>query len=139
MNEKDIIRKGNLNKRNQENCNIIDNLLVDKNIIEIKKKYHEELKDYDYISSLSWFSSLELKGSMRYVNKYDHELRYGGLLIKIVNNNNKWIAKIKKPDNKIYNVSYNNNYIFYNNTRTNLIDWAECFISNVDKDLYIIN
>ncbi len=138
MNEIDIIRKGKLNKRTQENSNIIDNLLFDKNIYNIKKKYKEELKGYDYINTISWFSTLELKGSMRYVNKYDNELRFGGLLIKITNKNNKWIAKIKKSDNKIYNVSYDNNYIFYNNMKTNLRDWAQCFISDIEKDKYNI-
>jgi hypothetical protein len=138
MNEIDIIKKGRLNKRNQEISNIIDNLLFDKNIYDIQLEYKEELKGYDYINTLSWFSTLELKGSMRYINKYDKKLRYGGLLIKIINKNNKWIAKIKKSDNKIYNVSYNNNYIFYNNTRTNLRDWAQCFISDIEKDKYDI-
>jgi hypothetical protein len=48
---------------------------------ENAKKY--ELEDYKYIQSINDFSVLPLAGSLRYINKYTQEIRYGGLLIKI--------------------------------------------------------
>lgn len=140
MNEKDYLKQGKINERNIEIFNMIDNLIPDSNIDKLRELYKSELSGFEYIDSLSWFSSLELKGSLRYINKYDKKLRYGGLLIKIYQNNNKWIGIIKKINNKKYYISFDNNYIFYINTASgNLRDWAECFISDIDNDMYNIH
>jgi hypothetical protein len=99
---------------------------------------NSELKEYKFIDSVEMFSILKLKGSMKYVNKYDKKLRSGGLLIKIYKkeNNQQWYAVIKKADKKYY-VSYNSNYIFYIESRQDLfVDWASCFISDYNKGLY---
>ena len=99
-----------------------------------------ELKDYKYIESVEMFSILKLKGSMKYVNKYDKKLRSGGLLIKIYKkqSDQNWYAIILK-ENKKYYVSYNSNYIFYiENKNDLLVDWASCFLSDYEKGLYEI-
>ena len=99
---------------------------------------NSDLKEYKFIDSVEMFSILKLKGSMKYVNKYDKKLRSGGLLIKIYKkeNNQQWYAVIKKADKKYY-VSYNSNYIFYIESRQDLfVDWASCFISDYNKGLY---
>ena len=99
---------------------------------------NSELKEYKFIDSVEMFSILKLKGSMKYVNKYDKKLRSGGLLIKIYKKeyNQQWYAVIKKADKKYY-VSYNSNYIFYIESRQDLfVDWASCFISDYNKGLY---
>jgi hypothetical protein len=99
---------------------------------------NSELKEYKFIDSVEMFSILKLKGSMKYVNKYDKKLRSGGLLIKIYKkeNNQQWYAVIKKGDKKYY-ISYNSNYIFYIESRQDLfVDWASCFISDYNKGLY---
>jgi hypothetical protein len=101
---------------------------------------NSDLKGYKFIDSVELFSLLKLKGSMKYVNKYDNKLRSGGLLTKIYKKENtqNWYAVIKKCNKKYY-ISYNSNYIFYIETRSDLLlDWASCFISDYDKGLYEI-
>ena len=71
-----------------------------------------ELKDYTYVDNVGTFSILVLKGSMKYINKYDLNLRSGGLVTKIYSKDNKWYAVIKKMNKNFY-VSFDNNYIFY--------------------------
>lgn len=116
----------------------VDNIIPNDYINIIIKKYKKELLDYTYIDSIAMFSTLKLKGSMRYINKYDKKLRLGGLLVKIYQKNGKWIGVIKQHDKKYY-ISFDSNYIFYLDTKQELVrDWAECFISNCDKGLYEI-
>jgi cyclopropane fatty-acyl-phospholipid synthase-like methyltransferase len=55
---------------------------VDKNILKdpidnLMKQYSFELQDYDYIDSVELFSILTLKGSMKYINRYDKKIRTG--------------------------------------------------------------
>jgi len=93
----------------------VNNNIINYNLQNILELYKEELKDYKYIDNVKDFSELNLKGSIRYINIYDHKIRYGGLLIKI----------------------YNNNYIFYLDCKNNLIrNWADLFISNYNNGLY---
>jgi hypothetical protein len=66
----------------EKRLNDINNY-VDDNILNIihllKKKYFNELEDYDYIENIIDFSLLPLRGSLKYINKYDGNLRSGGL------------------------------------------------------------
>jgi hypothetical protein len=136
MNDKELLMKGKLNPRETEISNLIDMLIPDNNIKHLILTYKSELEGYDYIDTLSWFSTLELKGSMRYINKYDKKIRYGGLLIKIYNKSGKWIAIIKQNTKKYY-ISFDKNYIFYNKANK-LLDWANCFLTDIDKGVYDI-
>ena len=44
---------------------------------------------------------------------------------------------IIKPDRTKYYVSFNNNYIYYmKSSQDRFDDWANVFVSNVDKGLY---
>ena len=100
-------------------------------------KYHNELEDYTHIDSLSEFSVLPLKGSMRYINKYSKEIRFGGLLIKIYEKYGNYFAILKKINGKKYHVSFNNNFIFYKkNSNDNFRDSLKYFIADYDKGLY---
>ena len=95
---------------------------------------------YDQINLLEEFSLLTLRGSMRYVNKYDKKLRTGGLLVKIYKNeqNKKWYGVILKSK-KMYYVSFDSNYIFYMASQDELLSESlKCFISDCDKGLYEI-
>ncbi len=104
---------------------------------DLLKKYKDELKGYEYIKDLTDFALLPLKGSMRYINKYDKELRFGGLLIKIYERYGNYYALLKKSNGKIYNISYNNNFIFYmKNNDDKFRDDLKCFISDFEKGLY---
>lgn len=109
------------------------------NLDFLLKKYKEELIGYKYIESLDEFTTLSLKGNIRYINKYDNKLRMGGLLVKIYNDNNSWNAVILQP-NKKYCVSFSSNYIFYQISKDEQFrKWAQCFVSDVDKGIYDIN
>ena len=138
MLDKKII-KDKLNDRLKEIDKLVDELLPNDSINKLIKKYSDELKDYEYIDTVELFSTLSLRGSMKYINKYDKELRTGGLLVKIFKKDGSWYAIIKKISGKKYYISFNSNYIFYlENCKNGLRSWAQCFISDVDKDKYII-
>ena len=60
-------------------------------------------------------------------------------LIKIINDNNSWYAMILQPNKKYY-VSFSSNYIFYQVSKDEQFrKWAECFITDVDKNMYDID
>jgi cyclopropane fatty-acyl-phospholipid synthase-like methyltransferase len=126
------------NKRLTEIDTLVDNILKNNKKNDIFKKYESELQDFDYIDSLEKFSLLTLRGTMKYVNKYDKKLRSGGLLAKIINQNNKWYALIKQG-NKFYKISYKSNYIFYIPEKSDLVrNFADLFITELEKGNYEI-
>jgi len=117
--------------------NLVDDIVKNDIIYDIKTKYNEELDEYEYIDTIQKFSLLSLKGSLKYVNKYDGKLRYGGLLIKIYFYNNKYYALIKKNNGKKYKISFNSNYIFYLKNKNDILKkYLECFISDYNNGLY---
>ena len=125
-----------MNSRLKEIDMMVDNMIPNDYINILIKKY--KLEDYDYIKTVEEFSVLRLRGSMKYINKVDKKLRNGGLLIKIFQQNGKWIAVIKQY-NKNYYISFDANYIFYVNCKQELVrDWAECFVTECEKGLYSI-
>lgn len=122
-------------KRLEENNIMIDNNIRD-NFNIIIEKYAKELSSYTFIDNVTDFSLLTLKGSMRYINKYDKKLRYGGLLIKIYEKDNKYFAMIKRNKN-IYNVSFDGNLIFYiKNKDEHFKDNLKYFINQVESNQY---
>lgn len=97
---------------------LVDALFPNDSINLLIQKYSDELTDYKYIDNVGDFSLLPLRGTIRYINKYSKEIRFGGLLIKIYQKENKnWYAILKKFDGKKYHVSFNSNYIFYCETK----------------------
>jgi hypothetical protein len=138
MIDKQLIKAG-LNQRLRYIDDFIDDNIKNDSIDELIKKYKNELQDYEYIDSEGLFSTLTLKGSMKYINRYDKELRTGGLLIKIYQKDSKWYAIIKSPIGKKFYVSFNANYIFYVESKPSLIrSWANVFVSEIDKGTYDI-
>ena len=128
-----------INDRLKEIYNTIDRDCENISINDIINKYNIELKDYTYIESEDEFINLKLKGAMRYVNKYDGNLRYGGLVIKIYKKLNNTYAIIKKISGQTYTIGFNNNHIFYMDNKNNMMcDWLKCFISDVDAGKYIL-
>lgn len=112
----------------------VDNNIINDPINDLINKYSYELQDYDYIDSEILFSLLTLKGSMKYINRYDKKIRTGGLLIKIYQKNNQWYGIIKSAIGKKFYISFNLNYIFYTESKPSLIrSWAEYFVSEIDN------
>ena len=112
MIDKKIIKKG-LNDRLKEIDEMVDKLKPNDTINDIIDEYSEELQHFHYIDSVELFSTLPLKGVMRYVSRYDRKLRYGGLLVKIYQKDGDWYGVIKQKSNKKYYVSFKSNYVFY--------------------------
>ncbi len=131
--------KSTLNSRLKNIDEYVDNNILKDPIDDLIKKYSYDLQDYDYIDSEALFSTLTLKGSMKYINRYDKKIRTGGLLIKIYQKNYQWYAIIKSAIGKKFYISFNLNYIFYTESKPTLIrSWAEFFVSEVDNGLYNI-
>jgi hypothetical protein len=138
MIDKTIINYG-LNQRLKNIDDYVNSNILDDPINNLINKYSFELQDYEYIDSEALFSTLSLKGSMKYINRYDKKIRTGGLLIKVYQRKNQWYAIIKSPIGKNFYVSFNLNYIFYTESKPTLIrSWAEYFVSEVDKGTYNI-
>jgi hypothetical protein len=132
------ILKSHLSDRLKEIDAYVDNAIQNDYINVLIKKYSSELKYYKYIETVEEFSLLHLKGAMRYINKYDKKLRFGGLLIKIYKkqNNGKWYAIIKKQDKKYY-VSFDANYIFYLTSQDDIMrDSLMCFMTEYENGIY---
>jgi hypothetical protein len=146
MSKKNILKtdieraiKYNLNPRVKEINELVDNFIPNDFMKTLIATYKSELEDYDLIDSVELFSTLPLKGSLRYINKYDKQLRYGGLLIKIYQENGQWIGVIKKPNNKKYYVKYDLNHVFYlKNKNDNMRKFAELFITDIENGDYEI-
>ena len=139
MVDKNILKQS-LNDRLKEIDDFVDSFLPNTPIKNILTKYKSELYDYEYIESIDMFSILSLKGSLKYVNKYDGKLRSGGLLVKIYKKeNNKWIAIIKQIDGKKYYISFDSNYIFYKKTKSEeRIDLFKLFLTDLESGEYDI-
>ena len=134
------ILKANLSDRLKEIDEYVDNIKPNDYINEIIKEFKSDLTHFKYIETVEEFSILTLRGSMRYINKYDKKLRTGGLLVKIYKNeqNKKWYGVIMKSK-KMYYVSFDSNYIFYMASQDELLSESlKCFISDFDKGLYEI-
>ncbi len=138
MVDKTVIKK-NLNNRLKEIDELVDNLVPYDSINDLIKKYKNDLTDYSYIDSVELFSTLRLRGSIKYINRFDKKLRSGGLLIKIYQKNDKWIGVIKQFSGKKYYINFHSNYIFYLENSSDMVhDISKCFISNLESGLYEI-
>jgi len=125
-----------MNPRLAEIDKIVDSYFPNDKLNEVLNTYQHELGDYDYIDTVEKFSLLRLCGKMRYISKYDKKLRTGGLLVKIFQQNGKWTGIIKQYNKKYY-VSFDNNYIFYIDSKAGLLKkWANIFVTDVEKGLY---
>ena len=136
MVDKNILKQS-LNDRLKEIDEFVDNFLPNNPIKNIMNKYSNELKEFEYIESLDMFSTLSLKGSFKYVNKFDGNLRSGGMLIKIYQKEGKWYGAIKNIKGQKFYVSFDANYIFYRKTNyEERVDLLKVFMSDVDAGMY---
>jgi hypothetical protein len=136
MVDKNILKQ-TLNDRLKEIDEFVDNFLPNNPIKNIMNKYKSKLDGFEYIESVDMFSTLSLKGSFKYVNKFDGNLRSGGMLMKIYQKDNKWYAAIKNIKGQKYYVSFDTNYIFYRKTNyEERVDLLKVFLSDVDAGIY---
>jgi len=79
-------------------------------IKEIKKKYKEDLKDFDYINNPKILLDAKKK-FIRYVG-FDNKINYGGFLLKVEKLDNKFYIYLINKNKKIWNIDFNRYYVF---------------------------
>ena len=114
-----------------------DNKIYEKkniNIQEIKNIYKKELSSYEFIEDIEYFiSNCKNGGYIRYVDM-NNKLKWGGILLKIKEDEKKNIINniilvLKNKDNKIYEINWRTNYIFYKKHKTSNDNLLDLFIS----------
>jgi hypothetical protein len=89
-----------------------DEVNIDKIISIIKKKYKEELKDFEYVDKPKKLLNIKKK-YIRYVD-YNYKIYYGGFLFKTEKIGNKIYLYLVNKDKKIWFIDCNRYYIFIN-------------------------
>ena len=102
---------------------------LNKKIYKWKSEYEKELEDYIFIESESDLKSIAKKGGyIRYFNAND-ELRYGGFLVNIFEDNEITKITLMNTMGKRWVVSWTRNYIFYKKHTTANDKLRKIFIS----------
>lgn len=79
-------------------------------IKEIKKKYKEELKNFEYVNNPKILLNAKKK-FIRYVG-FDNKINYGGFLFKIEKVGSNFYIYLINKNRKIWNIDFNRYYIF---------------------------
>jgi hypothetical protein len=102
---------------------------LNKKIYKWKSEYEKELEDYIFIESEVDLKSTAKKGGyIRYFNAND-ELRYGGFLVNIFEDNEITKITLMNTMGKRWVVSWTRNYIFYKKHTTANDKLRKIFIS----------
>jgi hypothetical protein len=107
---------------------------INKKIKEFRTKYKKELEDYTYVYDTSNLYQLKVGGYIRYFN-FNDEFRWGGILIKVYRDNkrDRDLMIIRNKNYNRYVVSFNNNYVFYKNHKTQSDNYRKLFLSFLDN------
>lgn len=107
---------------------------INKKIKEFRTKYKKELEDYTYVYDTSNLYQLKVGGYIRYFN-FNDEFRWGGILIKVYRDNkrDRDLMIIRNKNYNRYIVSFNNNYVFYKNHKTQSDNYRKLFLSFLDN------
>tara|TARA_A100001015_G_scaffold123358_1_gene136722 strand:- start:614 stop:1030 length:417 start_codon:yes stop_codon:yes gene_type:complete len=100
----------------------------------LKKKFKDELNEYDSVIGVKNLYKLKLGGYIRYVN-FNNELRWGGILLKIYKDKvtDRNILVLGNSNFRRNILSYENNYIFYKGHTTQSDKTRKLFISFLEK------
>jgi hypothetical protein len=127
--------------RKKQISNFIDNYYnnweEDKNefIEKISKNFYKELEKYIFVDNIN---EIKLGGYIRYVNSCE-ELKWGGILKKIIIENDKHYLLLANKYNNLTRVSFEYNYIFYRSIVTRADKLREIFVSYLDEDKYPVD
>ena len=97
-----------------------------------KSKYNDELEDYNYIKNIEEYNKIQKGGYVRYFNLND-ELKWGGILIKKIKNNDMELMILCNSGCNRFVVSYQKNFIFYKSHQTASDKTRKLFLSALDK------
>jgi hypothetical protein len=115
-----------------DEVNIIMNLEINTNkyLAKLVKKYKHELNGFQYVSTINDIIQLK-KVFIRYIS-IKGLLGYGGFLNKVIEKNNKYYILLVNHNRKIWEISFNDNFIFYKNIENNN-DQKRSFFSDLLK------
>ena len=113
----------------------IDNMVepYDYNYIsDLKDKYEIELKYYKYVKSDS-ISMIKPGGYIRCID-IDENLKWGGTVVKLINENNlnKFKIQLMNTSNNFWTIKFNKYYIFYKNNITYKDTFRDIFIKKAN-------
>lgn len=109
-----------------------------KKIEGFRQKFNDELDGYHHVPSLFHFYSLKAGGYIRYVN-LNNEIKYGGILVKVFESDNKDefnkknLLLLQNSNSKQWVISWEKNYIFYKKQTKKGDNLRNLFISLLDK------
>ena len=130
-----------MNKRLKDIENLVDQVKsqekwqseMNKKIYKWKSDYEKELEDYEFIESEEELKRTAKKGGyVRYFNAND-ELRYGGFLVNIFQDNEITKITLMNTMGKRWAISWTRNYIFYKKHTTANDKLRKIFISLLEK------
>ena len=130
-----------MNKRLKDIENLVDQVKsqekwqsdLNKKIYKWKSDYEKELEDYEFIESEEELKTTVKKGGyVRYFNAND-ELRYGGFLVNIFDDNEITKITLMNIMGKRWVISWTRNYIFYKKHTTANDKLRKIFISLLGK------
>ena len=101
-------------------------------VTELKNKYKNELEDYNFVKDKHAFEKIKKGGYVRYFN-LNEELKWGGILIKKVKNNDMDLMVLCNSGCNRFVVSFQKNYIFYKNHQTASDKTRKLFMSALEK------
>ena len=96
------------------------------------KKYSEELEDYEYIDSIKKYNNIKKGGYVRYFN-LDDELRWGGILIKKMKDDDMDLMLLCNSVSDRFVVSFQKNFVFYKTHKTAADKTRKLFMSALEK------
>ncbi len=102
-----------------DEVNIIMDLEINSNnfLTKLVKKYKNELNGFIYISEINDIIQLK-KVFIRYIS-VKGLLYYGGFYNKVIEKNGKYFILLINQHRKIWEVSFDDNFIFYKNIENN--------------------
>ena len=93
--------------------NTKEEINITSKIISIKKKYKEELNNFEYVSNPKILLNAKKK-YIRYVG-FNNKINYGGFLFKVEKINNKFYIYLINKYKKVWNIDFDSYYIFVTN------------------------
>jgi hypothetical protein len=99
---------------------------------EFKNKYKDELEDYTFIKDIEEYNKIQKGGYVRYFN-LNEEIKWGGILIKKIQNNDMDLMVLCNSGCNRFVVSFQKNYIFYKSHQTASDKTRKLFMSALEK------
>lgn len=101
-------------------------------VTEFKNKYKDELEDYTFVKDIKEYNKIQKGGYVRYFN-LNNEIKWGGILIKKIQNNDMDLMVLCNSGCNRFVVSFQKNYIFYKHHQTASDKTRKLFMSALEK------